>query len=141
MTAVVHGVDLVDLRVVRLGLTQSGKAYLDRLFSPAEQSLARDLADPVPFYGGRLAVKEAVLKALGIGWRDGVAGPEIQVLRRVSGRPFLRLQGYTFRLARQHRVRHWSVSISHSDTFAVGSAIALCSRTGVKARRHSRTTP
>ena len=43
--------------------------------------------------GGLFAAKEAVLKALGTGWADGLGFRQVCVERGASGRPGVRLEG------------------------------------------------
>ena len=127
-----HGVDLVELKAIRVALETSGQLYLDRLFSSAEQALVAELADPVPSYAGRFAAKEAVVKCLGTGWRDGVPAPEIEVLRRATGRPWLRMGPRIARLASRRGIDRWLLSISHTDGLAMASVLAISDRAADK---------
>lgn len=120
-----HGVDLVDVAVIRTSLDAYGQPYVNRLFSPAEQDLASKLADPAPFYAGRFAAKEAVVKCLGTGWRDGVPAPEIEILRQPDGRPSLRLGRRIVGLQQYPGDCVWLISISHTDHLAMASAFCL----------------
>ena len=65
-----------------------------------------------------------MLKALGTGWRHGIAWTDIEVLADDAGRPTVRLSGQAARFAEAAGARHWSISISHAGGLAAASAIA-----------------
>jgi holo-[acyl-carrier protein] synthase len=73
---------------------------------------------------GRFAAKEAVLKALGTGWAEGVGWRDIEVVALPSGAPTLRLTGHAATLASQRGITAWHISISHTDQHAMASVIA-----------------
>jgi len=68
-----------------------------------------------------------VLKALGTGWRDGISWTDMEIVREPSGRPALALTGRCCEIARQAGIDSWTVSLSHTDSHAIGSAIAAAS--------------
>ena len=70
-------------------------------------------------------MKEAVLKALGTGWTEGIAWTDLEVLRLASGEPRLLVTGRAAEVAAARGIARWLVSMSHSSDFAIGSAIAL----------------
>lgn len=120
-----HGVDLIEVNAIRGSIDAHGQLYLDRLFSDAEQDLASGLEDSAQFFAGRFAAKEAIVKCLGTGWRDGVPAPEIEILRRPDGRPWVRLGAQIIQLNECPRDSLWLISISHTDQLAMASAICL----------------
>lgn len=71
---------------------------------------------------GNFAVKEAVAKLLGTGFR-GFSPLEIEVLRDESGRPFVNLFGRAEERRRELGIETIWVSISHSREMA--SAVAV----------------
>jgi holo-[acyl-carrier protein] synthase len=74
---------------------------------------------------GRFAAKEAVLKAMGTGWAEGIAWTEIEVAARASGQPELRLSGKAAELAAKQGISSWQISISHTEGQAMASVIAV----------------
>ena len=123
-----HGIDLVQTRRIARLLQEHGDRFRNRCFTPAEQVYAeaarRRRAER---YAARFACKEAVLKALGTGWRNGIAWTDIEVLREPSGRPGLRLAGECARHAAGLGIARWLVSLSHAEGdagYAVASVIA-----------------
>ncbi|MDE3203247.1 MAG: holo-ACP synthase [Acidobacteriota bacterium] len=117
------GLDVVDIPRFREVLRRR-PALAERLFSPDELAYAATLANPAPTLAGRFATKEAVMKALGVGlgavdWKD------ISVQRRAGGAPELAVQGRAAELARKFGVGSWKMSISHTDTVATATVVAL----------------
>jgi holo-[acyl-carrier protein] synthase len=120
-----HGIDLVDAARIARMLDDHGERFLDRCFCPSEIDLAGDGKRRLEHLAGRFAAKEAVLKALGVGWRDGIAWTDMEIVRQPSGAPALRLSGRTAELAAAAGITRWLISISHIETHAIGSAVAI----------------
>ena len=115
------GIDLIEIDRVRSLIARYGSRFLERVFT--HQEIA-ELQENAASLAGRLAVKEAVAKALGTGI-GVVAWREIEILRGPRREPVLRLHGAAARLAGEIGLEEWSVSISHTQTHAVGLAVAL----------------
>jgi holo-[acyl-carrier protein] synthase len=120
-----HGIDLVE--IVRIGqmLERHGPRFLERCFTAGERAYCHE-GDRrrIERLAARFAAKEAVLKALGTGWRDGIAWTDVEVVREPSGQPGIRLHGEAAEVARDLGVTGWLLSLTHSDAHAVASAIA-----------------
>jgi holo-[acyl-carrier protein] synthase len=117
------GIDSVDIpRFAEILARRPGLA--PRLFTPGEQSYAAGLANPVPSLAARFAVKEAVMKALGVGlgafgWAD------VEVVRAASGAPGLVVTGRAAALASGRGVGSWLLSITHTATVASAVVAAV----------------
>lgn len=119
-----HGIDLVSVDRIRQMYDEHGQRFLDRCFTPAEQSYCvRSEKRYFEHLAGRFAVKEAILKVLGTGWRGGIQWTDMEVLPNELGQPVLKLNGQAARIAEEKGIRYWHISISHIDTHATGSAI------------------
>lgn len=117
------GLDLVDIPRFERVLGRR-PAMTTRLFSAEELHYANTLANPAPTLAGRFAVKEAVMKALGVGL-GAVDWPDISVTRRPGGAPELVIRGRAARLAEAMGVAAWKVTISHTDLVASAAVVAL----------------
>ncbi len=125
MQIVGHGIDIVDTsRVARL-LDQHERRFLLRCFTEHEQACAADRRHRLEFLAGRFAAKEAIMKAVGTGWRNGIAWTDAEVVREASGRPIVRLHGQLADIAAERGIDQWWISISHIRTHATASAIAV----------------
>lgn len=118
------GTDLVALDRIRRVLARHGEAFLARTLTPAEQALARDRRDPVPFVAGRWAAKEAVAKALGTGFGRECGLLDLEVLNDPAGRPVLALHGAAAATAARRGIVRVHLSLSHEQSHAVAFAVA-----------------
>ncbi|MHB1073481.1 MAG: holo-ACP synthase [Gemmatimonadaceae bacterium] len=111
------GIDIVGIgRVERLlaRLTPYGLALA---FAPAER--ARAAAGDAPFAAGRLAAKEALLKAAGVGFTRGLRRlAEIEVAAGAAGAPVLHVRGTVAALLAGRAVTQMHVSITHERDYA-----------------------
>ena len=117
------GVDVVDIPRFRAVLDRR-PAMAERLFSADELAYAATLANPAATLAGRFGAKEAAMKALGVGI-GGVDWTDIAVVRHSTGRPEMVVQGRAAALADLRGVRRWEISISHTDTIASVTVLAL----------------
>ena len=120
-----HGIDIVEIDRIEHMIDRHGQRFLDRCFTAAEQGYAGRMRRMVEHYAGRFAAKEAVLKALGTGWRDGIAWTDIEIARAASGRPSVVLTGVCRETQDRLGILEWSVSISHIRSLATASAIGV----------------
>jgi len=120
-----HGVDIVDTERVARMLADHGDHFLARCFSDGERAYIEANRRKIEHVAGRFAAKEAILKALGTGWRGGITWPDAEVVKLPSGQPTVALHGECARIADQLGVTGWWLSISHIKTHAVASAIAV----------------
>lgn len=119
-----HGLDVVDIADFSRLLKYPAKDYLDRYFTKAEMEAAGDGENRIQRLAGRFAVKEAVMKALGTGWGNGIAFTDVEVVTLESGAPTVVLKRKLSELAQGQTVSRWLVSVSHTNTVAVASVIA-----------------
>lgn len=120
-----HGVDAVDLAdCSRLMILAAGN-HLDRYFTAAELADIGQGARQVERLAGRLAIKEAVLKALGVGWGDGVAFTDVETVSKDSGAPVVVLHRRLSVLEKERSIGRWLVSMSHTSSVAVASVIGV----------------
>jgi NAD(P)H-hydrate epimerase len=117
------GTDLVDLDRFRRVLARR-PGMVERLFTPGEREYAERRGDPIERYAVRFAVKEAVLKALGVGM-GAASWHEIEVERDDDGVPSLRLTGRAAELAAEAGAAEWALTLTHSDTAALATVVAL----------------
>lgn len=125
MNLLAHGVDIVSVARLARSIEQHADRFLDRVFTPAEVAYAASSKRRDQHLAGRFAAKEAAMKALGTGWRSGIAWTDFEVVLEPSGRPTLRVTGEGARLAAEMGVRGWLLSISHTDEMAIASVIAV----------------
>ncbi len=117
------GVDLVEIeRIAELG-RRYGDRFLNRTFTEAEIAHCSARRSCYQHFAARFAVKEAVFKALGTGWSQGVGWKQIETTNDASGRPSVTLTGRAREVADRMDVRRVHVSISHSRKYAFAQVI------------------
>lgn len=124
---VAHGVDLVDMADFSRLINDQAAEFLDRYFTSAELAAAEGASVKIERLASRFAVKEAVLKALGTGWGDGVAFTDVEVVSQRSGAPSVVLHRQLVAVANEQGIAHWLVSVSHTGSVVMASVIALAS--------------
>lgn len=126
MSILAHGIDIVETsRIVEM-LDEHGPRFIERCFTDAEREYAEASAKRrLERYAVRFAAKEAVLKALGTGWRNGVSWRDIGIVHEPSGQPKVVLAGRCAEIARERGISQWHVSLSHTDLMAMASVIAV----------------
>ena len=120
----VHGVDLIEVSRVKRMLDDHGDSFLSRCFTETEQSVSNVSSDETRMqrYAARFAAKEAVMKALGTGWGNGVGWKDISV-QSVDGPPQVQLSGGAQERALELGISHWVLSLSHTESHAIASVI------------------
>lgn len=87
------GLDIIEVERIKKALERRGDALLQKLFTQREQ-LYHKLLKPDPLavhVAGRFAAKEAVVKALGTGFR-GIDWKDVEILSDILGKPVVYLQ-------------------------------------------------
>ena len=122
--AVGLGVDIVEIERMRKILKRS-PAFARKVFSAEERRYCDATAQPAVHYATRFAAKEAVLKALGTGFSQGIGVRDVEVRRTSKGRPYAVLTGCAKQVAQALGVRELPLSLSYTHTDAVACAMAI----------------
>lgn len=120
-----HGVDIVECARIDRMLREHGERFLARVFTPAEREYCMASRTPAIRLAGRFAAKEAILKALGTGWRGGLAWTDMEILPDGYGKPHVMLTGGCAAQAAGMGIARVLISISHTETHAIASAIGV----------------
>lgn len=120
-TALGVGVDMVDARELADMIESSGPSFMDFCWTPAEQAYC---AGSITRLAARWAAKEATMKALGhgIGEIDPI---DIEVVSVEGEPPSLQLHGSAAAHARELRISHLAVSLTHEANFAVAFVLVM----------------
>lgn len=115
------GTDVVVISDLQRRMTRT-PGLEERVFAPEESAFCRAAARPAQHFAARFAAKEAVLKALGTGWGNGVEFRDVVVVRDSRGTPSVRLEGETAARLREVQGRV-HLSLSHAGDTALAVAI------------------
>lgn len=127
MNIVGHGIDLVDVTEVRRWIKDPRDPLIPRCFVQTELDDVGEGSGRAERLSGRIAAKEAVLKALGTGFGAGVAISDVVIYRAPGTPPQVRLLGGAKKAAADLGITTWQLSISHTRGMAMASAIAISS--------------
>jgi holo-[acyl-carrier protein] synthase len=81
------GIDVVRLDRMERAYRRFGQRFVDRLLLPREMSAFQTNKRPARFLAMRFAAKEAVVKAMGTGFRHGMWIRDAGVVQNEWGRP------------------------------------------------------
>ena len=116
------GVDAVDIERFREVLSRT-PSLKNRVFTSAELELADTRKDATAALAARFAVREATMKALGVGL-GAFDFHDVSVHKAASGAPELIVSGRAQELAEQLGITRWRVSLSHTHIVAVAVVAA-----------------
>jgi len=116
------GIDLVETYRIEAAIKRHGERFTSRVFTPWEIQYCLSKINPIMSFAARFAVKEAVFKAVGTGFADGVKWTSVEVVNDRNGRPQVRL-GSTIR--NHIGEKKILISLSHSREHAVATAILV----------------
>jgi len=117
------GVDLTRIERFRSLLAEEKVGVVQRIFTPGERAYALTKRDPAPHLAARFAAKEAFLKALGLGLRQGISWHQMEVVRDELGKPSLQLTGRAAELFGERGLTRLLLSYSHDGDYAFATVI------------------
>ena len=117
------GIDIVDISRFERFVAENNAALFHRLFTAGEMAYCGTKKRSAQHYALRFAAKEAFLKALGTGLREGLSWRDMEVVHDSYGKPALRLSGEAERLFATKGLTNCFLSLSHDGNCAAASVI------------------
>ncbi len=114
------GVDIIEIARIRRDIETLGPRFTEKLFTEGEFAYCNAKANPYQHFAARFAAKEAVSKALAMGWAGEFRWRDVEVSNDPSGRPRILLHG---RLREDLGTASIHLSLSHSGTHVVAMAL------------------
>lgn len=125
MNIVGIGTDIVEcLRIAQM-IDRHGDLFITRVYTDHEIEYCQTRKQSTQHYAGRWAAKEAVLKALGTGWRRGISWRDVEIRNDTSGKPVVALRGGARDVVEELHITEMLISISHCRSHATAYALAL----------------
>lgn len=119
------GTDITEcLRIARM-IERHAELFVNRVYTAEETRYCQQRKQSTQHFTGRWAAKEAVLKALGTGWRRGISWHDVEIRNEPGGKPLVLLRGGAKDAADELGITHVLISISHCHTHATACAIAV----------------
>jgi len=117
------GIDIVEHSRILQAVSRSGAGFVARVLIDEERQELGDVSENIHRFSGIWAAKEAAVKALGSGFRDGISFHDIQIQHSQDGAPCYFFSGAFKRRFLQSGYRHSALSISHCQSHAVAVAV------------------
>ena len=118
------GVDLVEIDRIEQVAERYGQRFLERVFTNREVRYCFERGERYASLAVRFAAKEALFKALGLGWAAGLRWRDVEIVSDASKKPRFVLHGKAKQMVGDRQVL---VSLSHTSDQAV-AVVALQSR-------------
>lgn len=113
--------------------------FAARIFTDDERAYCDRCAHPAEHYAARFAAREAVLKALGTGFSQGIGLKDVSVIHDGEGRPSVLLAGRAREVAQEQGVQEIALSLSFTHDVAVANAV--CVSDEVRPKKEEREDP
>jgi holo-[acyl-carrier protein] synthase len=119
------GIDVVEVARIGSSMAEFGERFAVKIFTATERAYCEAQKRPEIHYAARFAAKEAVAKAFGTGIGKDLGWLDMEILRKDSGEPALRLSGAGEAFAASRGIAEVKISLSHADHYAAANAVAL----------------
>lgn len=119
------GIDVVEVSRIRSSFDEFGARFLNRIFTEAEREYCSRQKRPEIHYAARFAAKEAISKAFGTGIGKEIAWLDMEITRRESGEPEVKLTGLAQEFAKKRGASQVMVSLSHAEHYAAANAVVM----------------
>ena len=118
------GTDITEcLRIAQM-IDRHGELFINRVYTPHEIQYCQARKQATQHFAGRWAAKEAVLKAIGTGWRRGISWRDVEICNEPGGQPIVALHAGALEVAEQLGITDMLISISHCRSHATAYALA-----------------
>ncbi len=124
MAIVGIGTDRVVIARIERTVARFDRRFETRIYTGQEIAQAKAKGDPARRMAMLFAAKEAVAKALGTGFRQGVAPVHIETIHRASGKPEVTLHAGAKEAAERIGVDVVHLSLTDDDGVAMAFAVA-----------------
>ncbi len=113
------GIDVVEIRRIEDSLARFGRRLAEKILSPEECVEFDRAARKAQFLARRFAAKEALVKALGTGFRGGLFPGAISITHDPLGKPQFRMAAGATAFMTQRGISGSHLSISDEREYAL----------------------
>jgi holo-[acyl-carrier protein] synthase len=116
------GTDIFEIERMKIRLEKQA-SFIEGIFTENEINYCNQFKNKAQKFAARYAAKEAFLKALGTGWRDGITFKDIDIINDNLGKPEIFLSGVAKQIADKLEVTAIHLSMSHTEKLATAFVI------------------
>lgn len=117
------GIDLVEIDRLKKSVEKFGVRFLNRLFTENEIKYCQTKSNAYQHFAVRFAAKEAFLKAIGTGLRDGITWHQIEIINDNLGKPSILTQGKCHEILQKLDAKNPKLSLSHTRHHGIAVVI------------------
>jgi holo-[acyl-carrier protein] synthase len=117
------GIDITEVSRVAAAIERFGERFLQRVYTPREIAYCRSKKNANERFAARFAAKEAAMKAIGTGLRQGVTWHDVEVGREPGGRPTILFTGKAAEFAARLGMKRAALSLTHTKETAMAQVI------------------
>lgn len=118
------GTDIVAVARMASGIEKYGERFTSRILSSDEFEIFSQHANQAHYLAKRFAAKEAVVKALGCGFRDGISMRQVEISNDPLGKPQVTLYSKAAERAKSMGVTEILLSLSDEREYAIAYVMA-----------------
>ncbi len=125
MSLIGIGIDVVEVSRIKSSLDEFGERFQTRIFTESEREYCQKQKRPELHFAGRFAAKEAIAKAFGTGIGKEIGWLDMEIIRKPSGEPDVKLTGSALKFAESKGVQQVKVSLTHAKHYAAANAVIM----------------
>ena len=122
------GIDICNSERIQKTYDHFGLRFIHRCFGLNELKelnlIENNKSRLIASLAKRFAAKEAFVKALGSGFRQGIMWTDIEVIHHANGQPELKVSGHSAEILRQ-LAPHYQLWVSLSDDKSLAQAVVI----------------
>jgi holo-[acyl-carrier protein] synthase len=117
------GIDIVNIDRIEHLMARWGDLFLDRVFTEKEIVWCHQRTRPPECFAIRFAAKEAFLKAIGWGLRNGIQWKDVEVENDSMGKPSFSFHRKAKEVLENLRIQKALLTLSHDRPYAVAHVL------------------
>ncbi len=119
------GTDITGISRIADMLARHGDSFKNLTFTELEIRYCEGHKNSNENFAARWSAKEAILKALGTGYADGIRWRDLEIRNLLSGKPVVAIGGRVLEIAREENLSDFLVTLSDCKEYATATAIII----------------
>ena len=123
-----NGVDIVKNSRIKKAIENDN--FIKRIYSNSEIKESKKIFNKTNFFAKRFAAKEAFVKSLGTGFRNGINFNDISIKKKISGKPIIFINNKLKQLIKKKfKINKFQIFLSLSDEDKYSIAYVIIKKT------------